>query len=282
MPERLLSLDVAGAGETLVLLHGLATDRQIWSSVVPILAPRRRVVTVDLPGFGGSEPAGDGFELAAVADRIARGLAAQGVRGPFDLVGHSLGAGVALTLATRRPRLVSRLVLVSPAGFRALPEAASAALAASADTLLWARRSLVGLTDLGWGRRLLLALIAADGAAIAPSRARQMVNASAGARRTGPALATITTADLRPLLAQVQAPLGVIWGEADLTMPARLAGIVAEQRPDAEIVLLAGAGHVPMVERPAEFATALERLLAAGEGGGRASQRRNNSVRGPV
>jgi pimeloyl-ACP methyl ester carboxylesterase len=282
---RLLSLDVAGSGEPLVLLHGLATNRQIWSGVVPTLARHHRVVTADLPGFGASAPAGEGFELGEVADRIARGLAAQGITGPLDLVGHSLGAGVALTLASRRPRLVRRLVLVSPAGLRALPEAASAVLAASADAMLWARRSLVGLTDLAWGRRLLLAVTAADGAAIAPSRAREMVNASATARRTAPALAAIAVADLRPLLAEVPAGVGVIWGEADLTMPARLAGIVAEVRPDAEVVLVPDTAHVPMVERPGEFAGALERVLARLAGRDRAaeaSQRGNNSVRGRV
>jgi pimeloyl-ACP methyl ester carboxylesterase len=273
----LLSLDVAGAGDPLVLLHGLATDRHIWGTVVPALARRRRVITVDLPGFGESSPVGDGFELDEVADRIARGIASHRIRGPFELVGHSLGAGVALTLAVARPRLVSRLVLVAPAGLQAMPDPAPLLLAAGADALLAARRSLVGLTDLAWGRRLLLALTAADGASIPPALARQMVNASASALRTAPALATITAADLRPLLRRVRAPLGVIWGEQDRTVPARLASTITSVRPDVELALLDGAGHVPMIERPDAFVAALLGLLGRLAGPGRASQRRNNS-----
>jgi pimeloyl-ACP methyl ester carboxylesterase len=112
----LLAVDEAAAGEPLVLLHGLATNRSIWAPVVPALAGARRVVTVDVPGFGGSAPAGLGFDLEAVASRIARGLAARGVQSPFDLVGHSLGAGIAVALAAARPRSVRRLILVAPPG----------------------------------------------------------------------------------------------------------------------------------------------------------------------
>ena len=67
--------------------------------------------------------------------------------------------------------------------------------------MLAARRALAPLTDIEWGRRLLLGFAAADGARIPPSQARAMVEASASAQRTGEALATITALDLRPLLA---------------------------------------------------------------------------------
>ncbi|MDQ6778591.1 MAG: alpha/beta fold hydrolase [Actinomycetota bacterium] len=76
----LLAIEDSGQGEALVLIHGLATTRQIWGLVAPALALTRRVVTLDVPGFGESAPAGPGFELEAVAQRIAPGLAARGFR----------------------------------------------------------------------------------------------------------------------------------------------------------------------------------------------------------
>jgi pimeloyl-ACP methyl ester carboxylesterase len=259
----LLAIEDSGRGQPLVLIHGLATTRQIWGLVVPALAERRRVVTLDVPGFGESAPAGPGFELEAVAERIARGLAARGVRAPFDLVGHSLGAGIAVTLAAARPRAVRRLVLVAPAGLGNYSRAASYALAATADGLLAARRRAGALADLRWGRRVLLGFAAADGASIAPTQARLMIDASAGARRTATALATITRANLIPVLGRTEAPLGVMWGAEDRTIPARNAEHVRGARPDARVVVIERAGHVPMVERPEEFVAALERLLAA-------------------
>jgi pimeloyl-ACP methyl ester carboxylesterase len=257
----LLAVQEDGAGEPLVLIHGLATTREIWGRVVPALAASRRVVTLDLPGFGESQPVGSGFALEAVADRVSRGLAARGIRGPFDLVGHSLGAGVALTLAARRPRAVRRLVLVAPAGLAPLPAYATRALSAAAEPVLGMRRRLAPLTDTAWGRRLLLGLAAADGARVEPLHARLMVLASASSQRTAEALATITAADLRPLLREAPAPLGVIWGAADRTVPVRRADVVRRERPEAEVVVLERAGHVPMIERPEAFVMALLALL---------------------
>jgi pimeloyl-ACP methyl ester carboxylesterase len=257
-----LAVEQSGSGEPLVLIHGIATDRHIWDLVVPSLASSRLVVTVDLPGFGESQPAGQGFDLEAVADRIARGLAGRRLHGPIDIVGHSLGGGVAITLAALRPRLVRRLILVAPAGLRPFPAPISRLLASSADAALAARRKAVSLTEVAWGRRLLLAMTAADGAGMPPTLARQMVEASASARRTEAALATITSTDLRPVLAEVAAPLGVIWGEADRTVPIRALDDLTAARKDAIVVRLSDAGHVPMVERPDEFVSALKMLLS--------------------
>ncbi len=257
-----LATDQAGAGEPLVLIHGLATSRQIWNGVVPALARTRLVITLDVPGFGESEPVGAGFELEAVAARIVEGLEAAGVEQPFDLVGHSLGAGIALTLASVRAEAVQRLVLVAPAGLAAVPRPASVLLSGSADLLLATRRRLAPLTDLGWGRRLLLGFSAADAAGLSPTQARMLVEASASAQRTAGALATITRSDLRPIVARCPAPLAAIWGARDRTVPLRVAEVIRVARPEAEIVTIEDAGHVVMVERPGEFAAALGGLLS--------------------
>jgi pimeloyl-ACP methyl ester carboxylesterase len=250
-----------GDGPPLVLLHGLGTTQRIWSLVIAALAADRRVITLDLPGFGGSAPAGEGFELPEVVERVARALAARDVRAPFDLVGHSLGGAVALTLAARRPRLVRRLVLVAPAGLQAPTRVPPDVLGAGAEGLFAVRRALAPLTDLAWGRRLLLAFAADDGALLSPAQARMMVEASAGAQRIAPALATIAQADLRPLLHRSRAPLGLMWGAEDRAVPRRLAVEIGRRRPDAQLEVIAHAGHVPMIEKPDQFSAALHRLL---------------------
>lgn len=259
-----LALDDGGAGESLVLLHGLATTNRIWRHVVPALRRTRRVVAVDVPGFGGSPPVGPAFDLAAVAGRLVDGLAAAGVPAPYDLVGHSLGGGLALSIAAARPADVRRLVLVAPAGLsRPLPGGLARLLGIGANGALAARRSLVPLADFGWGRRVLLAFAAADGAALAPTEARLLVGASAGALRTRTALAQIVGADLRPLLASATMPLGVIWGAADRTISPRGIDAIREWRPDTVVCSIDGAGHIVMVERPRDFVRALEDLLVA-------------------
>jgi len=228
---------------------------------MPALARSRRVIALDLPGFGESAPAGPGFDLDEVAQRITDGLAAEGVRGRFDVVGHSLGAAVALTLAVGRPSTVRRLVLVAPAGLAPVNPIAGAIGSATVERLLWARRRLAPLTDLEWGRRLLLAFAACDPASIPPTQARMMVGASASAQRTAAALAAVTGSDLGARLRELTVPLGVIWGERDRTVPLRHADVIREARPDAEITVIERAGHVVMVERPDAFVAALDELL---------------------
>jgi pimeloyl-ACP methyl ester carboxylesterase len=134
-------------------------------------------------------------------------------------------------------------------------------LSAGLNQMLAARRALAPLTDLAWGRRLLLASVAAEPAAMSPTQARFIVEASAGARRSSEALATIASADLRPLLERASAPLGLIWGVRDRTVPVRLAKVITAVRPDAELELIDGVGHVAMVERPEAYVAALEALL---------------------
>lgn len=246
-----------------MLLHGLGTAQQIWSLVTGPLAVRRRVITLDLPGFGESAPVGTGFDLGEVADRLARALAARYITAPFDLVGHSLGGAVALTLAAHRPRLVRRLVLVAPAGLQrrrsGLP---GAVLGPGATGLFAARRRLVGLSDRAWGRRLLLAFAAADGATLSPGQARMMVEASAPAQRIAAATTVIAQAGLMPLLRTAPAPLGLVWGRQDRAVPFKLAAEILALRPDAELEVIDWTGHVPMVERPDSFAVALESVLS--------------------
>lgn len=256
-----LTVDVAGRGDPLVLVHGLATTRSIWRHVAPRLARSRRVVVLDVPGFGASQPVGLGFDLDAVADRVHAGLSAAGVAQPFDLVGHSMGAAVALTLAARHRGAVRSLVLVSPAGLRPMPFVLAAALGIAAEVYIPARRIASPLADWSWGRRLLMTGGVVDGAVLTPVEVRLLVGASRGARRIGAALTAVASADLRGLLRDLPLPVGAVWGTADRVVPPGGLDTVRALRPDAACEAVDGAGHISMVEHPDAFVAALERVL---------------------
>jgi pimeloyl-ACP methyl ester carboxylesterase len=256
-----LTVDVTGRGEPLVLIHGLATTGSIWRHAAPRLARSRQVFVLDVPGFGASEPVGRGFDLEAVADRVHAGLGAAGVPQPFDLVGHSMGAAVALTLAARQRGAVRGLVLVSPAGLRPVPFALAAALGIAAELYIPLRRIASPLADWSWGRRLLMTGGVVDGATLTPAEVRQLVGASRGARRIGPALTAVACADLRGLLRDLPVPVGAVWGTADRVVPPGGLDTVRDLRPDAACEAVDGAGHIAMVEHPDAFVAALERVL---------------------
>jgi pimeloyl-ACP methyl ester carboxylesterase len=215
-----------------VLVHGLAGSWRWWRPVLPTLAAERSVLLVDLPGFGGL-PRARPFDLDATVEWLAHWAQAAEI-GPADVVGHSLGGLLCARLAARRPETVRRLVLVAPAG---LP-----------------RRTAGGTTA-----PLLRALLA--------SRPRRfLVLLARDALRSGPvtigtAALAVLAADPRADLAAVRARTLVLLGRNDHLVPLAHAGELARTLADGRIRILE-AGHVPMVERPAEFSRELLEFLA--------------------
>src|SRR2546425_1136982 len=103
---------VEGRGPAVVLVHGLGGFAASWRHNIPSLAARATVYAVDLPGFGRSGKPSAAYSLAYFARALHAFLDAVGVT-QVSLVGHSLGAAVALTYALTRPARVERLALRS-------------------------------------------------------------------------------------------------------------------------------------------------------------------------
>ena len=193
--------------------------------------------------------------------RIAAGLEWAGVEPPYDLVGHSMGGAVALTLAARDPAAVRRLVLVAPAGLRPMPAAAARAFGAFAAAAIPVRRRAAALADFAFGRRLLMTPGTANPAAMPPADVRAMLAASRGATRIAEALSTVASADVRPLLAKLPVHVGAVWGARDRIVPPGGIDTLRAIRPEAPIATVPDAGHILMMERPDQFASALEDVL---------------------
>jgi pimeloyl-ACP methyl ester carboxylesterase len=104
--------DERGAGEPLLLLHGGVVDARFFGQNIDALAERYRVFALDLRGHGHTPDVDGPFSYDSFAQDTIDFLEAV-VDDPVDLVGHSVGAGVALFVALRRPDLVRRLVLIS-------------------------------------------------------------------------------------------------------------------------------------------------------------------------
>ena len=108
-----LAIESHGSGPPLVLLHGIGSRRGVWDPVAGALARERRVIAVDLPGFGESPPE-DFAPTPAGFTALERWFAEQGLGRPH-VAGNSMGGGIALELARRGA--VASATAVSPAGF---------------------------------------------------------------------------------------------------------------------------------------------------------------------
>ena len=111
----MLSFQRQGGGEPLVLIHGLGGSHVVWEPVVPLLAPERDVIAVDLPGFGDSPelPEGTKPTAAALAQAVARCLDELKLEAPH-VAGNSLGGWVALEL--ERMGHARSVTAIAPAG----------------------------------------------------------------------------------------------------------------------------------------------------------------------
>ncbi len=111
-----IAYERAGAGEPLLLLHGIGHHRQAWDPVLKILAAEHDVIAVDLPGFGASPALPDGlaYHLSTVVQALDGLCEALEIERPH-VAGNSLGGLLALELG--REKLVRSVTALSPGGF---------------------------------------------------------------------------------------------------------------------------------------------------------------------
>lgn len=231
---------VAGAGEPLILIHGLSGSGRWWGRNVGALASRFRVYVIDLIGFGGSRGRHP-FVLSEAAVRLSGWMERLDLsRAGF--IGHSMGGFIALDLASRYPERVTRLMLVDAA---VLP-AARGTLRSATDLLRTLRR-------------------------LPPSFMPVLV---ADALRAGPvtiarATRELMTTDLRADLAGLDIPTCIVWGEHDHVVPVDVGRDLARRIPGAKLIVINRAGHNPMWDRSAEFnQIAIDFMTGSGDGRG--------------
>ena len=107
-----LYYEIHGAGEPLILLHGGVVGITMFGPNLPALAEKRKVVAVELQGHGHTADIDRPLSYEAMADDIAALMKYLGIS-QADVMGYSLGGGVALQMAIRHPELVRKLVVVS-------------------------------------------------------------------------------------------------------------------------------------------------------------------------
>ncbi len=252
-----------GTGPPLVLLHGPPFDHRLWAPVIPYLAGRFRVVAPDLPGFGGSQPG----ERAGAPDQLVRAVAGFVTAArlvPCAVAGASLGGGVAVGLAARYPERVSALVGVGALGLEWWPatlQARAARLARHVPGLLRAAMRLAPDAQARWFLRGALAderLI--DDALVA--QVAETLRSRRGRESLRDVLRRLDEwSALRRQLGAIRARTLLVWGERDEVYGLPAAERLRHAIPGAQLVTLAGAGHLLPIERPVELAEVMRGFL---------------------
>jgi pimeloyl-ACP methyl ester carboxylesterase len=248
---RLYLLEVGPRSMThppLVLFHGVGDGgNRDFYPVLAALSGKRRVIAVDLPGFGHSERRGDDFAADQMVRQVASVVDALGIR-RCDVLGHSSGGALALLFAAQSPKLVRRLVLVDVVGVlrpetllrSALHEQLNDmrdAVPIAAEIVEKSGDALVNFLNLFIGSAGALSDSGLAGSAPGALLAMALLDYNFGAAVFG-----------------VTAPTLLVWGDRDEWAPVRIAHLLEDRIHGSKLSFLKDSGHVPMKDQPAALA----------------------------
>jgi pimeloyl-ACP methyl ester carboxylesterase len=244
--------NVIGGGPPVVLVHGWLSSSRIWEQLAGRLAQRFTVYTLDLPGFGESDKPLSGYGIRN-GSRLLYAFCAHFGLTRANVIGHDLGGAMAVKLAADHPDVVGRLVVIcAPADEDQL----------DVPTLLWlATVPVVGpiVYSLGRAARPVRRLWMRPFVADSDDLTEEIVD---DAGRSTPAAVSKTLSISRREISRgrlarqariIKIPFLVVAGEEDQIVDPQSVGVWAEGVERAEICLIDECGHMPMVERVAEF-----------------------------
>ncbi len=247
-----MAIEVDGAGDAVVLIHGLGGTSNCFTPQLAALVQRFRTIRPDLPGSGRS-PAHGPVSIQGFVDLVARAAQALGIE-RAHLVGHSLGTIVCQHLAVQHPALARSLALFGP--LTAPPEAAREGLRARARQ---ARSE--GMAS--------IAHAVVEAATSTDTRTNQPVAAAfvrellmrqcpEGYARTCEALAGAEPADL----GRIKCPTLLATGDEDAIAPPSVARGIAERIAGTRTAIFSRCGHWTTIERPGECSATLREFYA--------------------
>ncbi len=244
--------NIVGGGPPVVLVHGWLSSSRVWEELAARLAQRFTVYTLDLTGFGESDKPLNGYGVR-YGSRLLYAFCAHFGLTRAGVVGHDFGGTMAVKLAADHPDMVGRLILVStPADEDQI----------DLPTPLWlATLPVFGPIFYSLGRvvrpirKLWMRPFVSD-----PDDLTEEVLEDAG-RSTPAAVSTTLSVGRREIsrgrLSRqariIKVPMLVMAGEEDQIVDPQSVSVWAGSVEKAEICLLDDCGHMPMLERPAEF-----------------------------
>jgi pimeloyl-ACP methyl ester carboxylesterase len=225
---RVIHYESIGRGRPIVFLHGWLGSWRYWVPVMEDLAGGYRSYALDLWGFGDSDRAAERYDVQTYLAMLISFLDQLGI-GCAPLVGHTLGAAIAVELAARQPDRVSKVMAVG------LPLSADAInrkllSAASNDTL----------ARLFWHRQR-------------PYAEVEMALPKIAANAIALTIQSVVRLDLRQTLEQIEVPLLTVYGERDAVVGAEQADELDDNHFGARSIILPEAYHFPMLDQRAKF-----------------------------
>jgi pimeloyl-ACP methyl ester carboxylesterase len=263
-----LAPEQTGDAQPLVFVHGLSGSWQNWLEQLPLFAAERRVITLDLPGFGYSPMPEQKLSIAGYARLLDKLLAQLGVDAAA-VVGNSMGGFIGAELAIAFPQRVERLVLVSAAGLSTHEHPGSTRVLPAmrrAERILMASGAWAATRSDAVARRARLRDAALGVVVRHPDRLPAALAAEQirGAGKPGfvQGLEAVLDYEIRERLGEIACPTLIVWGDRDHLINVHDADVFAELIPNSRKVVFEDTGHMSMLEHPERFNPLLDEFLA--------------------
>lgn len=238
----------AGQGPAVILLHGLGATKEVWMANLAPLGARYHVFAIDQIGFGRSDKPLLDYKIATFSDFLLGFMRSQNLA-RSTLVGNSLGGWVAADFAVLHPEMVDKLVLVDSAG---LPWAANVTVNLNSSSLADMRALLESLF---YDKKLVT-----DEFVLQVFTNHVRNNDGYTIQRTLAGFGQNQFVDSR--LASIHAPTLVVWGREDELVPESEGEKFHNGISGARLVVFDHCGHVPQIEKAADFNRAVLDFLA--------------------
>ncbi len=264
------TIDTAtGNGPPLVFVHGLSSNMAYWHHQLDYFAQSRRVMALDLPGYGASDRPDAPYTPPWYASVLTAWLDEEGIDQAI-IVGHSMGGQVALTFALQNPDRVAGLVLSAPAGFETFAPGSAAfmkkywhetrALNTTEDEL---RTTFQTLVFNRWDEHTEQLLAER----VAMGKHPEFAGTSVAVSRS---IAGMLDHPVYEHLGQIDVPTLIVFGDRDRMIPnpiftggrsRAVAEIGLNALPKAELVMVPRAGHTVHHDAPDAFNQAVTSFL---------------------
>jgi pimeloyl-ACP methyl ester carboxylesterase len=253
-----------GEGEPIVFVHGLGGQWQNWLENLPRAALERRVIALDLPGFGLTPLPRDEITIPGYG-RCVDALCDKLDLGRVDIVGNSMGGYIAAEVAIQFPERIDQLLLVSAAGITSAdiarrPIYTLGRIATALATHLAAQDRAIAARPKT--RHLALELVARHPSLLRADLAYEGFFKGAGKPGFEAALRACLEYDFRDRLPDIRQPTLILWGEKDSIIPVRDAHEFERLISDSRKIVMKDTGHIPMAERPGAFNNVMMDFLA--------------------